>query len=153
MKPTVYLAGSITGLLYKGATDWRNRATLLLAPEIEVRDPMRGCRYLDDGTPIPAVQAQHGNLVMATDKGIYVRDKRDCITADAILAYFPDGAGASIGTSIEFGWSDAFQIPIVGVASKDNIHRVHPMAGTMCLWVDTLEEGCLAIRSILNREI
>lgn len=153
MKPSCYLAGPITGLLYNGDTGWRNVATTLLAPEIEVRDPMRGSRYLDNGTPIPATQVQHSSLVMATDKGICVRDKRDCITADAILAVFPDGTGASVGTSIEFGWADAFQIPIVGVASKDNIHRVHPMSGTMVLWVDTLEQGCQVIRSILNREI
>jgi hypothetical protein len=153
MKPTVYLVGSITGLLYDAATNWRNIATRLLAPEIEVRNPMRGCRYLDDGTPIPAVQVQHTGIVMSTNKGIYTRDKRDCITSDAILMYFPDGAGASIGSSIEIGWADAFQIPIIGVASKDNVHRAHPMSEVACLWCDTLEQGCQVIRSILNREI
>lgn len=151
MSKIVYLAGPITSLSYSGATDWRENAELTLRSYgLDVRSPMRGCRYLSGEVSIPAEQVQHTGI-MATSRGILTRDKNDCITADALLVYFPSNCPPSIGTSMEIAFAHLRHIPIVGVSEdRDNIHRRHPMLSEAVTWADNLSEACQFIVSILG---
>jgi hypothetical protein len=78
-----------------------------------------------------------------------MRDKTDCITSDILLVYYPDGCGYSAGTAMEIAWANLKNIPIVAVASKTNVNRVHPMIEQCVIWCDSLEEGCEMVNSIL----
>jgi hypothetical protein len=116
---------------------------------IECYSPMRDCRYLKGEKSIPAVQVQHENVVMSTNRGILIRDRTDCITADALLVYYPSGSGPSIGTAMEVAWANLKHIPVVAVADKDNFNRQHPMLEQCAIWCDSLEQGIEMVKSLL----
>ncbi len=110
---TVYLSGPITGLDYKGCTDWREYARTWLADlNIEGLSPMRGKEYLEG-------------------KG-----------CDFMLCNLLGAKQVSIGTMIELGWADLSRTPVVLVMEPSgNIHEhafVRQLAGYR---VDSLEAG------------
>ena len=78
-----------------------------------------------------------------------MRDRTDCITSDLILVFYPDDCPYSAGTAMEIAWANLKHIPIVAVASKTNVNRVHPMIEQCAIWCDSLEEGCEMVNSIL----
>ncbi len=143
----VYLAGPITGQSYEQTTNWRERVTPLLGGvNIKAYSPMRGKAYLSKEEKI---QDSYSDSTMSSITGINVRDYNDVKTADAILVNFlGSGERISIGTVMEIAWARAFQIPIVIVMEKDNIHH-HGMLTFGNIIVEDLYDGVECIRQIL----
>lgn len=154
----MYLAGPITGLNYKGATDWRESvAAALNESGIRAFSPMRGKKYLEKLDVIGDARVQtrpdedsYGlNKVMSSAQGITYRDRNDVMNADAILMNLLGAQRISIGTMIEAGWADAFRKPVVVVREKDSAHG-HGMLDAIATYtVDDLDEALHLIRVLL----
>lgn len=147
MKPTVYLAGPITGTTYGECTDWREYARKLLETDIACFSPMRGKTYLLNET---SVKDTYDQIVLSSQRGIFARDSFDCRRCDAILVNLTGAVRVSIGTVMEIAWANAHNKVIVLVMEKEgNIHE-HAMLREACPFrVETLDEGLSLIRTIL----
>lgn len=143
----VYLAGPITGHNYETASNWRDKAWRYLDEfGINAYSPMRGKSYLSKEDMI---QDSYSDHTMSSINGINVRDYNDCRTSDAVLVNFIGcGDRVSIGTVMEIAWARAFQIPVVIVMEKENIHK-HGMLTFGNIVVSNLDDGLDAIRQIL----
>lgn len=147
MKPSMYLAGPITGLSYDGCTDWRDQVTKWAEPDIVCYSPMRAKNYLLNRTTIAD---QYDEFILSTQRGIYTRDFYDCRTRDLIFVNLLGAQKVSIGTVMEIAWGAAFNKPIVLVMEKNgNIHE-HAMLREACpMRVETLEDGMYVARALL----
>lgn len=148
---TVYLAGPITGLTYKDARfGWRSDFVNQMPGHIHCLSPMRGKEML----------AKFGNLTsgngypkhpLLTPAAITTRDKHDLMASDLVITCFLDSEDISGGTFIEYGWADAFDIPVLGVGAEDNPNLQHIMARHILGWrVDTLPEAVAMTKLILT---
>lgn len=154
----MYLAGPITGLNYKGATDWRGIVAEQLAESgIVAFSPMRGKDYLRKLDVIGDARVQtrpeddsYGlNKVMSSAQGITYRDRNDVMKADVVLMNLLGATRISIGTMIEAGWADAFRKPVIVAREKDSIHG-HGMLDAIATYtVDDLEEALHLTRVLL----
>lgn len=149
-KKTVYLAGPITGLSYGEARHgWREEFTTLLPEHIFCASPMRGKDFLQNVSNLKGGDSAYDEPI-ATSSAIVCRDRNDVKTADAMVACFLGTDKPSLGTAIEFGWADGWQIPIVMIAEKDNVHQ-HIMMSHMAGYnVDTLEAGAALLTQLLT---
>lgn len=123
---TAYLAGSITGLDYKGATDWRQHAVRRLGQHgILGLSPMRGKAFLKDVESFSATCEAEGYMhPMATPRGIMTRDRNDAMTCDVLLVNLLGAAKVSIGTVMEIAWADSVRTPIVcAIEDTGNVHE------------------------------
>jgi nucleoside 2-deoxyribosyltransferase len=150
----VYLAGPIKNLSSDEATGWRNYVLQqfeLLCPAIRCLSPMRSKPYLAGEQ---ALDSQHYEYPLSTDKGICSRNRFDCQRADLVLFNFtslPDEFSA--GTCIEIGWADAKRIPMVGVAPKKSVWAQHGMVRQLIPFlVETLDEVVELVPAILLPE-
>lgn len=143
----VYLAGPITGLTYKGCTDWRTEAKQHLKDHnIDGYDPMRGKAYLSKEEQVADLYTDH---TMSSINGINVRDFNDCKTSDAIIVNLLGAKKVSIGTVMEIAWARAFQKPVIIAMERDNIHD-HGMLTFGNIIVPSLEEAVYATIQILK---
>ncbi|TFG98547.1 hypothetical protein E4H12_05770 [Candidatus Thorarchaeota archaeon] len=147
MKPTVYLAGPITGTSYDECADWRDQVKMWLAPSIVAYSPLRSKQYLRNETN---VKDAYDEFVLSTQRGIYTRDLYDCRTKDLIFVNFLGAQKVSIGTVMEIAWAAAFNKLIVLVMEKEgNIHE-HSMLREACpLRAETLEDGLFITKALL----
>jgi nucleoside 2-deoxyribosyltransferase len=154
MRPSVYLAGPITGLTYDEGQDWREYAKAWLDAEgIDGYSPLRAKTHLRaigvlDSAGKPD-SAYLGMNALSEPQGITARDRFDCTGRDLVLVNFLGAKTASIGTCIELGWADASRTPIVIAMEEDNLHRhamVNMVAGFI---VPSLEEALLITRAVL----
>lgn len=122
----VYLAGPITGLSYGEARHgWREEFARLLPSHIHPHSPMRAKDFLLDQNCLTGDPDMYPDHAIATASGIVTRDRNDIRReCDAMVACFLGAAKASVGTCIEFGWADAFGIPIVMVIESNGMARV-----------------------------
>lgn len=152
-KPRVYLAGSIGGLSYAAATEWRVQARDSFSKSgIDAFSPMRGKDFLSGEDNLTWLM-DHWKQPMATSKGIMCRDYNDCISADVILVNLKGVSRPSMGTVMEIAWGFHARIPVVLIAEEDNIHVTHPMLVEAANFrVDTLEEGIKITKHILLPE-
>lgn len=143
----VYLAGPITGQSYDESTSWRQDCIVQFdIYGIDGYSPMRGKAYLSKEDKI---KDSYSDFTMSSINGINVRDYNDVKTADAILVNFLDcGTRVSIGTVMEIAWARAFQIPIVIIMDKENIHN-HGMLTFGNIIVDRIQAGIDAIKQLL----
>lgn len=150
---SVYLSGPIAGQTFESATDWREFIQAELdSYGITSFSPMRREEYLspDQLEKLPAISDRYGNIPI-TPKGITTRDRFDTERCDLMIAYLPDAEKASIGTSIEIGWADAFRTPIIAImpSREGNVHN-HPMITEIVGYiVETLEEAIELTATIL----
>ncbi|HYD07505.1 MAG TPA: nucleoside 2-deoxyribosyltransferase [Reyranella sp.] len=146
----VYLAGPITGLDYKGATDWRDEAITKLQP-IAGMSPMRGKDYLRNLASMPHKSDELAAIghVLSSSRGIMTRDRYDCTTCDVLLVNFLGAQRVSIGTVMEVAWADANRIPIVCAMEKGNVHEHGMVDEAIGFRVDTLDEAIRICRIIL----
>lgn len=147
-RPSVYLAGPITGLSYEGATDWREQAIQIFANAgIDAFSPMRSKTYLLQETYLGD---SYEDTVMSSQRGIYARDYYDCRTKDALFVNLLGADRVSIGTVMEIAWATAYEKPIVLVMEKEgNIHS-HAMLREACpLWCTDLSEGYHVMKALL----
>lgn len=153
-RPSVYLAGPITGLTYDDGQDWRVEAQEWLAAEgIDGYSPLRAKTHLralgvldNAGTPS---SAYIGLNALSEPQGITTRDRFDCTGRDMVLVNFVGAERISIGTCIELGWADATRTPIVIAMEDDNVHRhamVNQAAGFI---VPTLEDALVVCKAVL----
>ncbi len=146
-RPTVYLAGPITGLTYAGSTDWRAVAVKALAGEGLIGlSPMRGKEYLEKFEVMDDTYQDEHPLSMPA--GIVARDRQDCMTADAVIVNLAGADRVSIGTMMELGWADAARVPIIVVHEPGGIHdhaMMRQVAGYLCETLDQALEVAIAM--------
>jgi len=150
LKHYVYLAGAITGLTYKGATDWREAvAKELDSDKVETLSPMRGKAFLLNAGVLHS--GTYDANVISSGKGIMRRDHFDCTRASAVLVnLLGSGERISIGTVMEVAFAYDHKIPVICVMEQDNKHN-HVMFNEGCTYVvRTLEEAVELIRFLFN---
>lgn len=147
IKPSIYLAGPITGLSYEGALDWREQVKKQLEPEIDCFSPLRAKHYLQGQT---SLADQYTEYVLSSQRGIYARDKGDCMRCDLLFVNLLGAQKVSIGTIMEISWGALLNKHIVLIMEKEgNVHE-HAMVREACPFrVETLEEGVWLTRSLL----
>ncbi|MHB8281270.1 MAG: nucleoside 2-deoxyribosyltransferase [bacterium] len=122
-KIKIYLAGSIDGLTYEQATDWRIHFTKTLkkrfADKIEILDPTK--KY-QDGTFSADDILDLKNFSQEEADDIFVKDIKMLSDTDLIIAYM-QAQSANIGTIYEIGYAYAKKIPII--ARIDNHIKHH----------------------------
>ena len=148
MRPSVYLAGAITGHSFDAATDWRDQAIQVFsAAGIDAYSPLRAKVYLQQET---MMEDTYEEQVMSSQRGIFVRDHFDCRVRDGLFVNLLETTRVSIGTVMEIAWADAYRKPIVLVMEKTGNLHDHAMIREACpLWVHTLEEGYHVMKSLL----
>jgi len=148
MKPSVYLAGTITGSSFTEATGWREDVTQILeASGIACFSPLRTKTYLLEET---CIADSYEEKVMSSQRGIYARDFYDCRSKDAVFVNLLGATKVSIGTVMEIAWATAYSKPIVLVMEKEGNLHDHAMIREACPFiVHSLEEGIHIMKSIL----
>lgn len=152
---TVYLAGPITSLSYRGATEWRHGFYEELKTETDGKiigiNPMRGKEYLSHLSVINAMGNElYGNL--SGGKAIVTRDHWDVYRSDVILVNLLGANNISIGTMFEVAWAHAYKKPIILVIEdgQENIHS-HDMLFELCGYrCSSLEDAKFIIKAIFN---
>lgn len=147
MKPSIYLAGPITGISYGDSVDWRQQVKLLLSPDIDCFSPMRGKQYLSKET---AIADSYEDILLSSQRGIFARDSLDCLRCDALFVNLLGATRVSIGTVMEISWAWSYRKPIILVMEKEgNIHE-HAMLREACpLRVSTFNDGIAIARTLL----
>jgi hypothetical protein len=141
----VYLAGGISGLDYKTATDWRKRMIIdLKAIGVEGLDPMRGKAFLEKEGILQA-DCSHIKEVLSSNKGILTRDHWDCTRGDMLFVNFLGAKEKSLGTAMEIAWAWDHQIPIICAMEDDNIHKHGMILEAINFKVTSIEEGIKVI--------
>lgn len=145
----VYLAGPITGVTYDGCTEWRTWVKDNVDEDILTLSPMRGKQYIKERSKNGFVEMSYEDSHLSSAKGINTRDYNDVRRADAIFVNFLGATKVSIGTVMEIAWARAFNIPVVCVMEKDNIHH-HSMLDYACgVIAETIEEGIVTLEALL----
>lgn len=145
-KPTVYLAGPISGLTYEEANNWRCHIRVDLAPDIICFDPMRGQEYLKD---FGVLEGAYESDPMTTARAIMIRDHWDCMRADLIIANFVDVKRISIGTCMEIAFAFAYRKPLIAIMEIGNPHD-HPMVKeAVSYWAHNIGDAAAIARSVL----
>lgn len=148
MRPTVYLAGPITGLEYDNAEDWRGLVALELQEAgIDAFSPLRAKEFLRSLGPL---EDQYHNLhPLSSSRGIMTRDRFDCTTRDLVFVNLLGSRRVSIGTVMEIAWADLLRKPIVCVMEEDNVHRHGMVTEAVGFEVRTLAEAVAITKAIL----
>lgn len=161
IKPSMYLAGPITGLSWEEITGWRNQVTEMCAPEIDCFSPLRGKQYLANET---SVKDSYDKYVMSTQRGILVRDHYDATRRSLLFVNLLDALRVSIGTVMEIAWAHEARVPIVlcmnseilvpmsmpGQYSREKNPHDHSMIREACpLTVGSIEEGVYVAKHLL----
>lgn len=149
----VYLAGPITGLNYKGATDWRNYAKDELAKVgVTGLSPMRAKDYLKDVEKFPADGDAYAKISpMSSNRGITTRDRFDCTRCDVVLVNLLGATSLSAGTTMEIAWADLKRIPIVcAMEPKGNPHEHGMILESIGFRVTSLDEALYVTKCVLG---
>lgn len=146
-KPSVYLAGPITGCSYGQAVHWREVFRDMAGPEIECWSPMRAKDYLSAESVIHHDYPEH---VLSCQRGIMTRDYFDCRRADAVVAYLHGAQQVSVGTVCEMAWCFSNRTPLIAVMESTGNPHDHPMLRE-CIGfrVTTIEEAAHVARTVL----
>jgi len=127
----IYLAGPIAELDYDNATSWRQQVIDSLDPSIKGLSPLRGKEYLKDkGTLVGTFD----EWPLSTQRGIYARDKFDCLRSDLLFVNLLGTKKVSIGTVMEISWAAQNNTPIILMREEGNIHE-HPMINEACPFI------------------
>jgi len=146
----IYLAGPISGLDYKGATDWRNEAQYRLAQsDILGLSPMRAKEFLKDKGIIGSgdMGDEHG---LSHPRGFVTRDRMDVATCDAVLMNLLGATRVSIGTMVEIGWADAYRKPVILIMEQNNPHEHGFVRQLTHYHVTTLDAGLDIAEALFN---
>jgi nucleoside 2-deoxyribosyltransferase len=146
MKPSVYLAGPISGESFDAAEEWRLRIKRALSPDIDAFSPLRAKVYLSQERQLAD---SYENYPLSSKRGIFTRDHFDSKRCDLLFVNMLGAKRVSIGTVMEIAWAHAYDKPIVLVMEQGNIHE-HAMLNEACPFrVDTLDEALFVTRAIL----
>jgi hypothetical protein len=149
--PSVYLAGAITGLSFRGATSWREYVKKALEPSIKTWSPLRGKEYLAGIDNLSGTFEEYGKLsCLSTSKGILTRDSFDATHCDVLFVNLLGTTEKSAGTIMEIAWSWLSRIPIVCAMEKaDNPHEHGMITEAIGYRVTSLDEAIHVTRAIL----
>jgi len=149
MKPTIYLAGPISGLEYDSACDWRVEAIEKLAPDIVGLSPMRGKMYLKE---MGKLGDTYEDTVLSCQRGIMTRDFFDCTRADALIVNFLGAERVSIGTVMEVAWAFQKKTPVIAIMEKEgNLHDHGMVREAIGFRVTTLDEAINVAKALLTQ--
>jgi nucleoside 2-deoxyribosyltransferase len=150
--PKVYLAGTIGGLSFGDANDWRKKAVDELGWHgIIGASPMRFKDHLED-TDILSHMGYDKN-VMSTQKGIISRDRYDVLTCDVILCNLESETNRiSIGTVMEIAWANHLHKPVIAIMKEGNPHEHAMLSQCIDFRVDTVAEAIDVAKRILLYE-
>ena len=127
-KKFIYLAGPIFGVSYKEAVDWRDEIKKMFLPGIVGISPMRLKEFLSKKRKIGH---SYEDDDLSNARAIRTRDKMDVKICDMIVAFMPremNEKRPSTGTTMELGWADAFDKPIVLITDDPHLIK-HPLTG------------------------
>jgi nucleoside 2-deoxyribosyltransferase len=148
-RPSVYLAGPITGLSFQGATSWRHYARDFLADRgIEAFSPLRGKEYLARlQEPISGHGREYAHLgTLSTPPAVIARDHFDVHRVDLVLAYLHGATAVSIGTCFELAWALHARKPVVGVFDGPHDHMfVDAAVAFRCNDLESALHTCVSI--------
>lgn len=148
MKPSLYLAGPITGLSYEQATRWREIVSHTLGDDFDCYSPMRNKGYLLNEV---CIADRYTRYVMSTEQAIMFRDMFDVQRTDGLFINFLGATQVSKGTVMEIAVAWYLRKPIIIVMEKDNIHQHAMVRQSTPFIVETLDEGIdVAIRLFLK---
>lgn len=152
MTKTVYLAGPISGLNYKGATEWRETVIKELDDVgIKGLNPMRAKDYLKNMENLDKNCVEYGHLnVMSSPKGITTRDRWDATRSDMLLVNMLGADRVSIGTVMEIAWADLSRTPIVLAMEEGNPNEHAMLESVVGFRVNTLEEAVDIVKAALS---
>lgn len=159
MRPIVYLAGGMTGLIAEHALAWREFARLALKERgVETLSPMRG--HPAEGktgrfksSAVIRLEAYDDVMEVGGIHGIMLRDFTDVKRADAILVNLLDAPSISVGTAMELAWAYAMQKPtVIAIEPEGNPHDRHPMVcAAMSYRLTSLDDAIDAVAVVLGR--
>ena len=150
--PTVYLAGPITGLDFKGATDWRRSVAADLATAgITSYSPMRCKEYLAQCGTLSGHGREYGKLgTLSTPRAVMTRDRFDATRCDVLFVNLLGADRVSIGTVMEIAWADLSRTPIVCAIAPHGCPHDHMMiTEAIGFRVPTLDEAVAITKAIL----
>lgn len=144
----IYLAGPISGLDWKQATEWRQYVEDELSDfGIECLSPLRFKNFLASETSIRDSYPDHP---LANTRAIYTRDRWDVSRSDVVLVNFVGATKVSIGTILEIAWADMLNKPIVYLSDPDNIHNHAMVMEAVGFVVHSLEEAVEVVKALMN---
>ncbi len=148
----VYLAGPITSVDLEGATGWRFEAIRALREwGIDGYSPLR---HKEGLIPQQGLIGSDVSLYerhpLTSAQGITARDRYDVQSSDLVIANLLGSTERTTGTAIEFGWADAFGVPIIMVIEDEGSIAEHPMLNTIAGFrVPNMYHACVLARQIL----
>lgn len=149
MRSLVFLAGPITGLTYKGASDWREYVAQRL-PEPHVGfSALRGKPHLQAlaGT----IEETYSESPLTTSQAIMTRDFNDVARCALMFVNVLGAAQVSRGTLIEIGWAYALRRPILLVMEpKGNLHDYFMVRESAGFLVHDLDEAIALVPHIVQ---
>jgi len=151
-RPTVYLAGPITGLNFQGCTEWRDQVKLELANAgIEAFSPMRDKGYLAELSVLSGHGKEYAHMgVLSTSRAVMTRDRFDATRCDVLFVNLLGATQISIGTCMEIAWADLKRIPIVCAMEHEGNPHIHMMLNeAIGFRVESLAEAVHVVKSVL----
>ncbi len=147
-KPSVYLAGPISGQTLDGCNDWREWVMQKLGPEIVGLNPLRSKKARLSG--VGQISDHYDDEPLTRLPGIVGRDRFDVMRADMVLVNVLQAQRISLGTVMEVAWADLLRKPVVLVMEPQGNPHEHGMFTQVVSWrVETLEEAVRVVRAVL----
>lgn len=156
-RPTIYAAGSMAGLGWDKANNWRRWLANTMF-DCTVRSPMRGKEALQTLRSIPLTGQDEGveeiikglDAAVSSQHSLMVRDLWDVRTCDILFVNLLYAATVSIGTVSELAWAHLLRKPAILVMEEKGIHS-HPFVlEAAYVRVDNLVDGVVVARTLLN---
>lgn len=136
MKKKLYMCGPITGLTYNESLEYRKHLEERLQDlGFETFCPMRGKAFLEQDMgnkklPNSFAHTKNSHLPFVNEQSIFMRDRFDVLNSDMIIANFLpvetveiENQIVSIGSVFEIAWAMDYNIPVIAIMTKNNIHQ------------------------------
>lgn len=123
MSKLVYLAGSVSGLTYEGANNWREwvrKRPAIWGNGIECISPMRGNDHLLE---VIKLEDAYEDNVRTSQRAIMDRCEFDVHRADVVLVNLLEAQRPSFGTVMEVAWAYHARKPVILAMDANNIHE------------------------------
>lgn len=127
MKPTLYLAGPMSGLTWRQALEWRKQATDILHTHWRIINPVRhqvSVEQLDEIIPCGVQDDSHTALHLCAT-GLCAQDEFYIDQSDWLLCNYLDAVRPSFGTVWEQGYAWGRNKHILSVIEPGSLHD-HP---------------------------
>jgi nucleoside 2-deoxyribosyltransferase len=136
VRPTVYLAGPITGLTYDEAVGWRAQVRHEFAQSgIECFSPLRGQRYLQTAGELSAHARDIAHLdPMVEGSSIFYRDRADVENCDLIFINLIGAKQPAVGTAMEAAFANILRKRSLLIMERDGNPAEHVMLTAACMF-------------------